>query len=74
VADQFITRGRDDSLVGIGDDETDEDLFRALRGKGLSIRVAPPRTKSIALARLASPLGVQRFLLRLAELSERGDS
>jgi len=64
---------RDDSLVGIGDDETDEDMFRALRGKGLSVRVAPPRTKSVAAARLPSPLAVQRFLLLLAELSEGGE-
>jgi trehalose-phosphatase len=72
VVERFETRGRDDSLVGIGDDETDEDLFRALRGKGFSVRVAPPRKKSIAEARLPSPLGVQRFLLRLAELSGSG--
>ncbi len=63
--------GPDDSLVAIGDDETDEDMFRSMKGKGLAVRVAPPRTKTLAEARLASPLGVQRFLLRLAELSKR---
>jgi trehalose-phosphatase len=61
----------DDSLVAIGDDETDEDMFRALKGKGLAVRVAAPGKKTLAAARLASPLGVQRFLMRLAELSEQ---
>lgn len=70
VVEKFATAGPDDSLVGIGDDETDEDMFRALEGKGLSIRVAPPRKRSVAAARLASPLAVRRFLLHLAELSE----
>jgi trehalose 6-phosphate phosphatase len=60
----------DDSLVAIGDDETDEDMFRTMKGKGLAVRIAPPGAKTLAGARLASPLGVQRFLLRLAELSE----
>jgi trehalose-phosphatase len=73
VVARLQSAGRDDSLVGIGDDETDEDMFRALRGKGLSVRVAPPRKRSIAAARLPSPLAVQRFLLLLAELSESGE-
>jgi trehalose-phosphatase len=70
IARSRVTGRRDDSLVAIGDDETDEDMFRALRGKGLAVRVAPPGIKTLASARLASPSGVQRFLLGLAKLSE----
>ena len=56
----------DDSLVAIGDDKTDEDLFRALEKKGLAVRVGGPRARSIAAARLPSPLAVQGFLIGLA--------
>jgi trehalose-phosphatase len=52
----------DASLVGIGDDRTDEDLFRALRGRGLAVRVGPPGARSVARSRLPSPAAVQRFL------------
>lgn len=63
-------RGPDYSLVAVGDDETDEDMFRSVKGKGLTVRVAPPGTKTQAGERLASPLGVQRFLLRVVKLSK----
>jgi len=56
----------DASLVGVGDDRTDEDLFRALRGRGLAIRVGRPGVHSAARRRLTSPAAVQRFLAELA--------
>jgi trehalose-phosphatase len=59
----------DASLVAMGDDRTDEDLFRAVRGRGLSVLVGRPRRTTLAEERLPSPLAVQRFLIRLAELS-----
>jgi trehalose 6-phosphate phosphatase len=55
----------DASLVGVGDDRTDEDLFRALRGRGLAVRVGPPGARSVARSRLPSPAAVQRFLIEL---------
>ncbi len=56
----------DASLVGMGDDRTDEDLFRALRGRGLAVRVGRPGVRSAARWRLTSPAAVQRFLAELA--------
>jgi trehalose-phosphatase len=58
----------DRSLVALGDDATDEDLFRALENRGLTVRVGRPSKRSVAETRLPSPLAVQRFLIRLAEL------
>jgi trehalose-phosphatase len=55
----------DHSLVAIGDDRTDEDLFRGLDGQGLAVRVGRPGVRTVAQARLASPAAVQRFLQRL---------
>ena len=53
----------------MGDDRTDEDLFLAVRGRGLSVLVGRSRRATLAEERLPSPLAVQRFLVRLAELS-----
>jgi trehalose-phosphatase len=58
----------DRSLVAVGDDRTDEDLFRALEGRALTVRVGGSLQESVAEARLRSPLAVQRFLIKLADL------
>ena len=58
---------RDASLVAIGDDRTDEDLFRELAGRGLTIRIGRPGIVTAADHRLASPAAVLRFLLRLVD-------
>lgn len=65
-------RRPDASLLAIGDDSTDEDLFRAVRGRGLAVRVGPAGPTTAAQLRLASPRGVARFLRHLAEASRRG--
>ena len=57
---------RDASLVAIGDDRTDEDLFAAVRPRGLAVRVGPPGKPTHAARRLASPHAVGRFLRGLA--------
>jgi trehalose 6-phosphate phosphatase len=62
------------SIVAIGDDRTDEDLFRGLDGRGLSVRVGRPGVRTRAEARLAAPAAVRRFLMRLARTSHRGSS
>jgi alpha,alpha-trehalase len=54
--------------VYIGDDATDEDAFRALRGIGLTILVENPergRGRTAAVYRLASPAKVLTFLKSL---------
>ncbi len=54
--------------VYIGDDTTDEDAFRALRGIGLTILVENPergRSRTSAVYRLASPAKVLTFLRSL---------
>ncbi len=62
-----IPRRRGDaSLVAIGDDRTDEDLFRALGGRGLTIRVGRTLRGSAARHRLPSVRAVADFLARLA--------
>ncbi len=61
-------RSYDPTIVAVGDDGTDEDLFRVLRGRGLTVRVGPRRVRSAAVRRLPSPVAVGRFLARLAAL------
>jgi trehalose-phosphatase len=51
--------------VYIGDDETDEDAFAALAGRGLGILVADRPQKTEAEYRLESPEAVGEFLRRL---------
>jgi trehalose-phosphatase len=61
----------DASLVAIGDDTTDEDLFRALAGRGLPILVARRSRATAAARRLSSPAAVREFLDALVERSRR---
>lgn len=58
--------GRDASLAAFGDDTTDEDMFRAIRGRGLAVRVGRPSSKTLATRRLASPAAVGRVLRGIA--------
>ncbi|MBP7148259.1 MAG: trehalose-phosphatase [Acidobacteria bacterium] len=61
----------DESLVALGDDVTDEDMFRAVAGAGLAIRVGPAGRASLARYRLESPHEVRRFLEALEVSSAR---
>jgi len=57
--------------VYLGDDETDEDAFRELRGRGLGIRVGTLERLSRAEARIRPGRGVLDFLRRwLAVIAE----
>ncbi|MDJ0949563.1 MAG: trehalose-phosphatase [Alphaproteobacteria bacterium] len=56
----------------IGDDETDEDAFAALRDQGITILVAEQPGESAAQYRLGSPDQVRTFLTRLADHLEAG--
>lgn len=54
----------------IGDDETDEDAFRALVGRGIGIRVGDSRVTSAAAYSLADTDQVRTFLRSLATIAE----
>jgi trehalose-phosphatase len=57
----------DASFVAVGDDVTDEDMFRAIRGLGVGVRVGEDDEPTEATRRLRSPAEVRRFLTGLAE-------
>lgn len=54
---------RDAAVVYIGDDQTDEDAFAAITGRGIGIRVGARKSTS-ATAELADPAAVVDFLER----------
>lgn len=54
--------------IYVGDDLTDEDAFRALLGKGITVYVGRPNTSSKAEYYLANVREVKRFLRKLADL------
>ncbi len=56
-----------DIVVYIGDDPTDEDAFRALDGRGTSIRVGNTTTPTCADAMLMDVPDVRRFLVQWLE-------
>lgn len=58
--------------VYIGDDETDEDAFHALAGRGTGIRVMDGPAPTAAGWRLRDPGEVAAFLARLADALEAG--
>lgn len=58
--------------VYIGDDKTDEDVFRVLRKKGISIYVGPRANKSCARFYLRDVSDVKRFLKRIMEETKNG--
>lgn len=64
--------GPDAVPLYLGDDETDEDAFTALGGRGIGILVAAEQQRSAAGFTLRSPDEVRRFLLALAAMLEEG--
>jgi len=61
--------------IYVGDDQTDEDGFKALKRKGLSIKVMEdPREETQADCFVRSPEEVLKFLKRLCVLKERRKS
>jgi trehalose-phosphatase len=58
--------------VYVGDDDTDEDAFRTLRGQGLGILVAETLRPTLATARLINPDQLRRLLWLLGDQAEGG--
>ena len=54
--------------IYLGDDRTDEDAFRALKGRGITVFVGPGQPASEAEYSLENPSEVQAFLLRFAKV------
>jgi trehalose-phosphatase len=65
-------RPGDRSLVAIGDDRTDEDLFAALDGRGLTVCVGASRRRTLARRRLSGTAAVTRLLAGLAAAARPG--
>jgi trehalose-phosphatase len=59
--------------VYLGDDQTDEDAFRVLKGRGISVLVGPAGHPSEADFFLRSPDDVQEFLSRCLELRKSAE-
>jgi trehalose-phosphatase len=57
----------DRSLVAIGDDRTDEDLFAACARRGLTVSVGPEGRATLARRRLRGTTAVRRVLTLLAK-------
>lgn len=64
--------GPDVTPFYIGDDDTDEDAFVALSGRGIAILVAERPQPTAASYTLASPKAVGEFLRRLVAILRRG--
>jgi trehalose 6-phosphate phosphatase len=56
----------------LGDDRTDEDAFRALKGQGISVFIGPGKLPSKADFFLRNPGEVQEFLFRCLETRRTG--
>ncbi|HLS59020.1 MAG TPA: hypothetical protein VK022_05275, partial [Paracoccaceae bacterium] len=54
----------------LGDDETDEDAFMALRARGIGIMVGPPPHETAAHYGLSDPEATGRFLRRMIGMLE----
>jgi alpha,alpha-trehalase len=74
LIDKFGVDGSRIVPLFIGDDTTDEDAFRAIEKRGISIVVGDEDRSTAALYRLRDPKEVTDFLEELVRLAERGSS
>ncbi len=58
--------------IYLGDDQTDEDAFRVLKGHGISVFIGPGKLPSEADFFLRSPDEVREFLFRCQEVRQGG--
>jgi len=67
VVERLELPGEDRSFVALGDDVTDEDMFREIRGIGLAVLVGEEDRVTLATRRIDSPEATGEFLAALAE-------
>ena len=60
--------------IYLGDDQTDEDAFRVLKGQGISVFIGPGSLPSEADFFLRNPKEVQEFLFRCQEVRRAGSN
>jgi trehalose 6-phosphate synthase/phosphatase len=72
AAMEWLTSHAPDFILGIGDDWTDEDLFRALPAAAYSVRVGLANTSARYF--LNNHTAVRKLLRELCELSRNGNS
>lgn len=64
VVDAVFAEMGDAMVAYLGDDRSDEDAFRALKGRGLGVLVRPEPRPTLADAWIRPPAGLLAFLLR----------
>ena len=67
---KFSLKGRDIVPIYIGDDKTDEDAFKVLKNKGLTIFVGSPNKDSFAQYYLKNTQEVKEFLKEILTIKE----
>ena len=71
VVQKLGLSGQDHSLVAVGDDVTDEDMFDAIRGVGLAVRVGETERPTAATRQVQSTTEVGNFLGALVQAGDR---
>jgi trehalose 6-phosphate synthase/phosphatase len=72
AASKFIASAERDFILAMGDDKTDEDMFRSLPASAITIRIG--LTASLAKYNLVNQRDVARFIGRLIRSTEREES
>lgn len=70
IRDLIVHLSEPDLIVYIGDDDTDEDAFRALPDNGLGIKVGSPDSPTAAKGRLPSCTAVKELLWTWAQIEK----
>ena len=74
VRRKALARTREVLPIYVGDDQTDEDAFETLKGRGMTIAVGPANRLSLAEYSVCSSEDVQRLLAMILKLRrKRGD-
>ncbi len=68
AASKFISGTESDCIIAMGDDKTDEDIFRSLPAYAITIKIG--LTASLAKYNLINQRDVSRFIGRLIESDE----
>lgn len=66
---RYALNGKDVLPFGVGDDVTDEDVFKALKGKGVTVVVGKGR-RSSARYYVENPAEVHRLIVKILELKK----